>query len=82
MMNHLDMVQHARRVAITQEERHWSDLILEGQRATTTPNSNPQKATREEKMLYGFVEACIVVADTVFDNSINPLPDGWAKNER
>jgi len=82
MMHHLDTVQHDRRVAITQEELHWSKLMFKGLPATTTPHPKPQEASREERMLHDFVQSCRAMADTMFDNSISPLPDGWAEDER
>jgi len=56
--------------------------MFEGQPATTPPHPKPQTASREEKMLHDFVEACRGMADKLFDTPISPLPDDWAEDER
>lgn len=82
MEAHWDMVQHETRIAITQENNHWGKLLFSGQPPTTTPYDGKGKPSRDERMLWDFVEACREMALATYDNSSTPLSDGWAEDER
>lgn len=82
MEHHWETVQHQRPLAITSNDTHWSKMMFQGLTTTTPPPPEANKVTKEEIMLWDFVESCKTMALTVYDNVSPQLPDGWAEDER